>query len=384
MSTKPQRIYSIDMLKGICMIGMLIDHWRDHVSRMSANILGTANPLPVHADLLEHFDTASFWLRCTSGYFVAPAFLFLAGAGCYLWKMRRGSEQSLFIYLLTRGSMLAIVNCLLFFHKPFSEGGSITLHVLWPTGIGMILLGCIATWPKKILWFIALVCIAGQNIFQDISLSYFPISTLWSLGFVETTIPLPWGASLYNLWPIMPWFGILLLGYLCGSLFLQGQKSFSTWLKLGASCLVFFLFLRLTGLYGDTNLWHMQDTLLKTLGNIITVTKYPPSLQYTLYGLGITFLFLALLERYQLTNRMLIIFGSTPLFFYIMHTIMMRGAKFILLHLPTPIIENIKIYLFSINSVLIGTCILMLLLWFLCEQYIRIMKNLRTKKQQTA
>ncbi len=384
MQTKPQRIYSIDMLKGICMIGMLMDHWRDSLARTGQSILGPHSPLPINASLLDYVDTASFWLRCTGGYIVAPAFVFLAGASCCLWQIRHAGQASLFSYLACRGIMLAILNCLLFFHAPFSQNGSITLFVLWAVGIGMIFLACMTKWPKALLWAISIVCIAGQNMFETITFSSPIINTLWSLGFKNVSLALPWGAEIYNSWPVIPWLGILLLGYLCGPIFKQDQKSSTSWVKLGSFCLALFLILRLTGMYGDSSLWHIHDSTIKTLGALIAVDKYPPSLQFSLYCLGITFLCLALLEKYQWTNKMLITLGSTPLFFYVAHFVFIRGLKFITLRLPTTFLNTIKDFLFSTAGVLVGTILMTLSLWLLCEQYKKIIKKMRTKKQQTA
>ncbi len=381
--TKQPRIYSIDVLKGICMVYMIVDHLRDQLSRMGQEFLGANNPLPIHASLLEHVETASFWLRCTGGYFFAPSFLFLAGASCYLWQSRRGPEASLFHYLFFRGIMLALLNCALFFHMPFSQGGSFTLHVLWPMGLGMILLGAINTWPKPLLWSISIVCIAGQNFFESISFTSPFWNILWELAFKEASIPLPWGASLYNLWPLMPWFGMLLLGYLNGSIFTQGRQAASTWAKLGLCCLISFLILRLSGVYGDPSIWQVHTTLLKTVGALIAVSKYPPSLQFTLYGLGITFLFLAAIERFEWRHPMLLIFGSTPLFFYVVHLICIRASKFIILHLPASIIHPIQTYIFSLEGLIFGTTLITLFLWFLCNQYKTLMKFYAKKKQRS-
>ncbi len=380
ITPKPQRIYSIDMLKGICMLFMLIDHWRDMLSRMAKDTLGIENPLPVNANHLENFDTAVFWLRCTSGFIVPVTFLFLAGAGSYLWQTRRGIDASLFKYLVSRGAMLAIVNCLLFFSSPFSQGGSITLHVLWPTGIGMIILGCIYKLPKYILWTVAFICIAGQNYFETLTFSSSLLNTIWTFAFINAPIPLPWGAELYNLWPIMPWFGILLLGYLCAPIFSLKEKSYSSWIKLGISCLAVFLFLRLTGIYGDPSLWQVHDSLLKTLGDIIAINKYPPSLQFILYGLSATFFLLALLERFQFTNRMLLVLGSSPLFFYIVHLTFLRGIKFIILRLPSQLLENVNSLLFSFAGLIFSSVIIALFLWFFCELYKIIMKRYKKFK----
>ncbi len=375
MTVKPQRIYTIDMLKGICMFFMIIDHWRDNLARMGQTILGSINPIPIYAGLLEHFETASFWLRCTVGYFIAPPFLILAGASCYLWQIRRGEKASLFNYLLYRGLMIAGLNFLIFFNFSFFSGGSITLHVLWPLGIGMILLGCIYKWNKYLLFTLALTAIVGQNLFETISFSSPILNSLWTLAFIESPVKLPWGAQLYNLWPIMPWFSMMLMGYLLAPLFLLGDKSIRVWAKLGVLCLVLFLFLRLTGVYGDPNIWQVHDSLLKTLADIIVLNKYPPSLQFTLYGFGISFLAIALFEKYQITNRMFLVFGSTPLFFYIVHLTLIRVAKFIILRLPANIMDSIKDSLFSFTGLALGIMILTLAMWFLCELYKIIMKK---------
>ncbi len=382
MSTKKKRIYTIDVLKGICILYMIVDHWRDNLSRMGQEVLGDANPMYVNPGTLEYADTALFWIRLVGNGFVPVTFIFLAGASCYLWQTRRGQDVSMFKYLFHRGVMLAVLNCLLFFHAPFSPGGSITLHVLWPTGIGMILLGCMAHWPKALLWSVAIVSIFGQNIFENISIAIPYLDTLWIMAFIAAPVSLPWGAEVYNLWPFMPWFGVLLLGYLSGSIFVMGRQSIAVWAKLSALCLGIFFVLRLSGIYGDPTQWQMYDSMAQTLGALITVSKYPPSTQCLLLGLGMTYFFLALFEHYDVQTKWLIYYGSMPLFFYITHLLCIRAIKFIIMRLPEPIMDTIKGPLFSLGGLAVGTIALAFTIFILAEVYKKFMKQLMQKKAQ--
>ncbi len=381
MSTKKNRIYSIDVLKGICILYMIVDHWRDHLSRMGQEVLGAANPMHVNAGNLEYADTALFWIRLVGNGFVPATFIFLAGASCYLWHMRRGQDVSICKHLFQRGAMLAVLNCLLFFHAPFSPGGSITLHVLWPTGIGMIFLGFMAKWPKPLLWATALISILGQNIFENIAIPLPYLDTLWIMAFIAAPVPLPWGAEVFNLWPFMPWFGVLLLGYLSGPIFTLGRQSIGVWAKLSIFCLSAFLVLRISGIYGDPTQWQLYDSIAKTLGALITVSKYPPSTQCLLLGLGMTYFFLALFERYQVKSSWLIYYGSMPLFFYITHLVCIRIIKFIIMRLPEPVMDTIKGPLFSLSSLVIGTAALAFIIFILAEIYKKIMQLLMQKKR---
>ncbi len=369
MERDAQRIHSIDMLKGICMFFMLIDHWRIRLSQVSEAFLGAPNnPLPLQAELLQHADTASFWLLYLGSHFVAPSFLFLAGAGGYLWRLRH-PQASFSTYLISRGCILALINCLLFSYAPFSENGSITLHVLWPAGIGMVLLGCVYKLPKVLLILLVLVLASGQDFFESISFSSSFINTFWRLAFIDTSIDLPWGAQIHNIWPIMHWFSMLLLGYLCGSIFVMPRPHYSIWFKFSIISLGLFLLLRLSGLYGDPNIWQLHDTLLKTMGHLIAVTKHAPSLQYILYGLGITFLLLTILERFELSNKVVILLGSAPLLFYISHTMLLRIAKFILLRVPTNIMDHVSAYLFSFTGLMLSTFLFIPILYYITYQY---------------
>lgn len=296
------------------MLLMALDHVRDYFFRDSFYF----DPSD-----LEHTSVAIFLTRFIT-HFCAPVFVFLAGTSAYFMAKRMPLNE-LSLWLIKRGVWLVILEVTLVkFGWDFNLNSTVTnLQVIWALGISMIILaGCIHL-PNWLGISLAVAMIAGHNLFDGFSPE---LGTLWSdiwiflhnrnvVHFDEQVIVVAY--------PIIPWAGVMLLGYHFGNLYrsnINEQQRVKLLYQLGAFCLMLFLFLRYFNLYGDAQLWQQQSTLSMTIMSFINVSKYPPSLLYLLVTLGPALLLLGLLEKYKVSwSSPLVKIGRVPMFYYLLH-----------------------------------------------------------------
>ncbi|HZB14408.1 MAG TPA: heparan-alpha-glucosaminide N-acetyltransferase domain-containing protein [Chryseolinea sp.] len=312
---KSARIESIDLLRGIVMIVMALDHVRDYF----------------HADAflydptdLSKTSVALFFTRWIT-HFCAPVFIFLAGTSAFLIGLRK-SKQELSVFLLKRGIWLiilelTIVNFAWFFNVQFSL---ITLFVIWALGIGMIVLAAFIHLPFKAILAIGALMVVGHNVFDNFKVDgNGPAAILWSMVHQFQGFSLSESYFLFIGYPIIPWIGVMMLGYCFGTFY---QTTYSQTdrkkilLYLGFSLIALFVLIRLINGYGDPNPWSTQPNPVFTVLSFLNVTKYPPSLLYVLVTLGPAILFLAISENYYgSVSQKIKILGRVPMFYYLLH-----------------------------------------------------------------
>ncbi|MDH4130828.1 MAG: heparan-alpha-glucosaminide N-acetyltransferase domain-containing protein [Gemmatimonadota bacterium] len=325
-----QRFDSIDILRGLVMVLMVLDHTRDFV----------------HADALR-FDPTDltrttpllFFTRWIT-HFCAPVFVFLAGVGPALQLDRGRSVPDVGRYLWTRGLWLVlleftVVRFGVFFNFSLAFFGF--LQVIWVLGISMIVLAALIRLPTTAILAVGAVMVAGHNLLDPIQvLPTAPNQTvvglggsLWSILHQSNPIQ-PFGASMpfgFVAYPLVPWIGVMALGFVFGGAYVRcGDRP--RWLaKWGAGLTLAFIAIRAANFYGDPSTWAVQGSGTFTLLSFLNTTKYPPSLLYLLMTLGPGLLFLALLERGSAWpgRRMLLLFGQVPLFFYLLQWYVAHG-----------------------------------------------------------
>jgi uncharacterized membrane protein len=314
VSTISTRIQSIDLLRGLVMIIMALDHVRDYF-HADAFLF---NPLD-----LEKTSAALFITRWIT-HFCAPVFVFLAGTSAFFVGMRKGKNE-LTSFLLKRGLWLivlefTIINFSWFFNIQFSL---LALTVIWALATGMIILSLVIHLPFKVILVTALLIVTGHNLLDPINVEGNDVSEIgWSLLHEQHGFPLG-HFFLFVGYPILPWAGIMLLGYCFGKLY-QPTTSASNrrkvLIRLGVAMILLFVIIRSINIYGDPSRWSEQPTFLYTFFSFINVTKYPPSLLYTLITLGPAILFLAVSENMKgKFSQYLIALGRVPMFYYIIH-----------------------------------------------------------------
>lgn len=314
MKNQVKRIHSIDIVRGIVMVIMALDHVRDmlHINSItqSPTDLQTTSPI-------------LFFTRWIT-YLCAPAFVFLAGTSAYLSNKKKNNLVDSRNFLLKRGFYLIllefiVVNFALYFDPAYH---TLLFEVIAAIGFGFIILGLLLKASIKTIAIVALVILFCHNLiafmpFTDGSL----LKTIVSLFFSPGAFPLGDGRVFVMAYPPIPWLGIMLLGFASGRFFeLSLEKRKKLFVKIGSISLVLFIVLRFVNVYGDPVKWASQKNTVFTFLSFMNVTKYPPSLLFCLVTLGIMFLMLAFAERRS--NRIfniLSVYGKVPLFYFLVH-----------------------------------------------------------------
>jgi uncharacterized membrane protein len=314
------RIQSIDLLRGIIMVIMALDHSRDFFHREAF----TDDPLNLATTTPILYFTR--WIT----HFCAPVFVFLAGTSAWLQGQRK-SKRELSGFLISRGFWLILIDLFVMSLGVLGDiyFGTFVLQTIWAIGISMAILGLIIWLPFNAILAIGLVIVLGHN-----SLDFFeqnhkgPYAMWYYFLHVQSLHPLWANHQLFIVYPFLSWSGLMMLGYCCGKIFTQFDvvQRNKILLRTGIGLLIFFVVLRATNLYGNPFPWTHQKTALYTFLSFMNVHKYPPSLLYMCATIGPALIFLALVKNTQSRfAKIMIVYGRVPLFYYIIH--------FYLLHL---------------------------------------------------
>lgn len=321
------RLESIDLLRGLIMVVMALDHTRDYFHFPA---LHGADPTD-----LTLTSPAIFLTRFIT-HFCAPTFSFLAGTGVFLSATRGKSKGELSRFLVTRGLWLVLLELTFFywawtFALPRHDNWAL---VIWALGWSMVVLAALIHLPVGTVAAISIVMIAGHNVLDSIqpeNLGSF--AWLWNLLHVPGTFKIG-SYSFLVLYPLIPWIGVMSAGYAFGALYRLDDTVRRAWLwRLGWGAIALFVVLRAGNFYGDARLWSGQARPGFTILSFVNCTKYPPSLLYLLMTLGPGFLLLARWDR-GIPNllRPLVVFGRVPFFYYILHIPLIHGLAQIYYH----------------------------------------------------
>ncbi len=311
--SRAKRIKSIDMLRGLVMVIMALDHVRDYF-HFDAFFFDPSD--------LTKTNVALFFTRFVT-HFCAPVFVFLAGTSAFFVGTRR-DKKSLSIWLLKRGvwlviAELTIIKLAWMFKLDYT---SILLQVIWVLGISMIFLAGFIHLPRKLVIGLCLIGVFGHNLLDGINPADPFLSGIWAFLHAFNVIDMG-SFSVFVGYPMIPWIFVMPLGYYFGELYhpnFDPKVRVKRLLQLGLGATILFFVLRSINLYGDLVPWSQQDSFAFTVLSFFNVTKYPPSLQFLLITLGPTILFLAFAEKWN--NRFtekLVVIGRVPMFFYIVH-----------------------------------------------------------------
>lgn len=306
------RIESIDLLRGIVMIIMALDHVRDYF----------------HADAfffdptdLEQTHATLFFTRFIT-HFCAPVFVFLAGTSAFFVGQRKGKTE-LSKWLIKRGLWLIIAEITIIklawmFKLDFSV---IVLQVIWVLGAAMIFLSGFIHLPKKLMITVSLLVIFGHNAFD----SFQPADSyagLWTFLHAFNTVQVG-STTLFVGYPLIPWIFVMPLGYYFGLFYRQDfdqNLRIKALRYLGLGMIGLFIIIRAINVYGDPNVWSAQSSATFTLLSFLNLAKYPPSLLYLLITLGPAVLLLSFSENWKgKIHDAIVVIGRVPMFFYIIH-----------------------------------------------------------------
>ncbi len=313
-AVKSKRIVSIDLLRGIVMILMVLDHVRDYFHGYSYQF---------DALDLDHTSVPIFFTRWIT-HFCAPIFMFLAGISAYLYGSKRTLKELSF-FLFTRGLWLVFAELFIVtFGWTFDPFYHIyILQVIWAFGICMMVLSVLIFLDRRLLLLIGILLMAAHNMLDVVHVKGAGAGAFfWSFlherrffSFGHYTIAMAY--------PVIPWIGIIVTGYCLGSLYspeYDAAKRRKTLLTLGLGAILLFVALRFSNLYGDLYKWTPQRNGLYTVLSFIRATKYPPSFLYILMTLGPALVFLSLAEgKLNVITEKISTFGRVPMFYYLVH-----------------------------------------------------------------
>jgi uncharacterized membrane protein len=309
------------------MIIMAIDHTRDffHAPALIADPLNPATTtLPIYF---------TRWIT----HFCAPVFLFLSGISAYLASRKRTkAEASLF--LIKRGVWLVLVELVLItlaitFNPSYNY---FILQVIWAIGWSMIILGILTRFSFNVVLIAGIILFFGHNIVDYVSPdpTQQPVALKMLLTARNSFIPLDATHVLADFYAILPWTGVMLMGYCVGTWFnkdFPAAQRKKLLISTGTGLIALFIILRFTGIYGNPEKWQKGNDFLGSLYNFLNTSKYPPSLQYLSMTLGPACLVLALIENWKNKfSDIISVYGKVPFFYYILH--------FYLIHIITVIL----------------------------------------------
>jgi uncharacterized membrane protein len=314
-----ERIHSIDIVRGLIMIIMTLDHTRDFLHFPSS-------PTNMQTTTVILFFTR--WIT----HFCAPTFVFLSGVSVFLAGQRR-TKKELSSFLLKRGlwlilSDMLIISLLFTFDLQYHI---LVLEVLWATGFGMILLALLirTSWP--VIAALAVIIIFGHNIFDYIPLPKNGVGgSVITLLFSAFGSLIPIGANrvIAGLYAAIPWSGAILLGYVFGRFYQSGfdsKRRKKILLLSGISFIGLFILLRSINQYGDPRPWSVQRNTAHTILSYLNVTKQVPSLLFFAVTLGPIMILLSMVEK--INNRFMAVcrvYGNVPYFYFILHLCVLR------------------------------------------------------------
>ncbi|RVU05707.1 DUF1624 domain-containing protein [Novosphingobium umbonatum] len=316
--SQPSRLLSIDALRGLVMVFMLVDHVRETFFLH----LQVSDPVDAHS-----VEPGLFFTRLLSS-FCAPVFVALTGLSAWLYGQSH-SKGEVSAFLVKRGLFLLALELSVVAYAWVTQANSfppstIWLQVMWAIGVSMLCLALLIHAPRGLLLPLGLGIVGLHNLLDPVHLvegqaGFVPFALLHQRSVIHVT---DW-LTIKTTYPVLPWIGVILLGYAIGPWFARGSDGAIRRHRLtllGGALLTGFVLLRGINLYGDKP-WFWAETPLRTVMSFLALTKYPPSLLFLMPTLGAGCLLLAWFEKLDQHRLMvgLAQMGGAPLFFYIVH-----------------------------------------------------------------
>ncbi|HLN27556.1 MAG TPA: heparan-alpha-glucosaminide N-acetyltransferase domain-containing protein [Gemmataceae bacterium] len=352
--TGRSRLDSIDLLRGLVMVIMALDHTRGYF----LNALGV-NPVD-----LTQTNPALFLTRWITHY-CAPTFVFLAGTGAFLYGSHGNTKRQLSWFLFSRGVWLVLLDLTVIhwawsFNFDYHELGG---GIIWVIGAAMVVMAGLVYLPTSAVTTLGIALVAFHNLAdgKNAEAMHLP-NWLWTIFHINGKFELP--ASIFapdwlpehlqiakfgSAYALLPWLGVMASGYGLGAIFLSDRATRRReLLGLGIALTLLFVALRFSNAYGDPvpvpekptqeikpgtqpGPWSKQDTTTNTVLSFINCQKYPPSLLYVLMTIGPGIILLALFDRDTgPIGRFFVVFGRVPLFFYLLHIPLIHGLAALL------------------------------------------------------
>jgi uncharacterized membrane protein len=365
------RIFSIDLLRGLVMTLMALDHVRDFFH----------DDAFLHEPLDLQTTTPFLFFTRFITHYCAPIFIFLAGVSAYLIGLKK-SKAELSSFLIKRGFWLIIIEfAIVTFGWTFNPFYNVfVFQVIWAIGISMALMGLLVRLPYKVIFGTGLLIVLGHGLLTGITSGFWYDLTLGHFA----SYPISETRTILIIYSFVPWLGIMLCGYGMGIIFtptfdpIQRKKIL---LSTGTAMLVLFILLRFSNLYGDPSPWIPQRNALYTFLSFINVSKYPASLLYTCITIGPALLLLVALEKARGPFvHIIAVFGRVPFFYYILHIYLIHILTIIafyatghtsadIVNPSTPFLFRPQIFGFSLPIVYLIWLGVLVILYPICKWY---------------
>jgi uncharacterized membrane protein len=371
------RIIAIDLLRGVVMVIMALDHVRDYFHYEAFHFAPND---------LSQTTAAIFFTRFVT-HFCAPVFVFLAGTSAFLSGAKMKNKKELSVWLVKRGLWLIFLEVTLvklawMFKLDY---GTIILVVIWALGVSMLALAAFIHLPFKALLATGALLVACHNAFDQIDMPFLP-DALWKILHVPFGIIEAGGITLITGYPVLPWIGVMILGYCLGSMYIPAypqQLRIKLLFALGVSITTAFVLIRLINWYGDPSPWETQKDIWFTLISFLNTSKYPPSLLYLCMTLGPSLIFLGLAEYARGGwSKPFVLFGRVALFYYLLHLYLIHLLATVAavssgFHWSDMVVKGVWInlepqlasYGFSLPVVYLVWLLILLLLYPICKWY---------------
>ncbi len=319
------RIESIDILRGLVMVIMALDHTREffHHDALIGN-----DPLNFKTTWPFLFFTR--WIT----HYCAPVFVFLSGVSVFLYGQRNKTKKQVAFFLATRGLWLMLVEIVIINFLWQFGYSFLFLQVIWAIGISMLILSVLQFLPYRLLLIMGLLIIFCHNLLDGINVQEpEAASILWSIVHRANLYFLNKHFIFLVAYPFLPWLGLMITGYCLGKLYAKNsnatyRKKFLLVAGIVAICL--FVLIRWINIYGNLRPWSTQATPLFTFLDFVNTTKYPPSLQYILMTIGPALIVLAFSENVSnwFTKKMMV-YGRVPFFYYVLHVFLIHLMAYV-------------------------------------------------------
>jgi len=319
------RLSAIDMLRGLVIVIMAIDHVRDFT------MVGTEQDPMTNPNI----TAAVFFTRWIT-HFCAPVFVLLAGASAGLMTGRK-SPHALARFLVSRAVWLIFIevfvlsNLATFSPRGIPEmGGSIlvAMQVIWAIGASMLALAVLQYLGRRACLLVGIAIVVSHNLLDPFwfANALFEERPLWVALHAQMSVH----AGLFQfafIYPVLAWIGVMLVGFGASELFeLPAARRNAVLLRAGLALTAVFVMLRAVDGYGDPNPWQLQPSgTTATVIDFLNTTKYPPSLLFLLMTLGPAAVLCALADRWTgIVKSALVTFGRVPFAFYVPHFLLIH------------------------------------------------------------
>ena len=312
-----QRVDSVDLVRGLIMILMALDHTRDFFGGASINPTNLATTTP-----------ALFFTRWIT-HFCAPVFCLLTGTSAYLARRGRTTPQ-LSRFLLTRGLWLVLLEVTVArFLWQFNVDYQVTIiTVLWALGWSMVVLAGLVHFPAWVAGAFGGAMIVLHNLLDPIrAASFGSLAPFWNVLHAPGLLYAAPGRIVILAYPLIPWIGVMAVGYSLGAIYgVSAERRRRLLLRLGVALTAAFVVLRFINVYGDPFPWTVQPSATFTVLSFLNLTKYPPSLLFLLMTLGPALLLLRAADGRPVPAilRPVYVIGKVPMYYYLAHILLLH------------------------------------------------------------